>query len=63
MSVMVVMVRVVRGEGGRRERGGGGQRSRRRDNGLVRIAGGVGRRGATNAFVTSTVVVFRGCAG
>ena len=57
--VMVVVVWVVRGEGGRGERGGGGQRRRRRrDNGLVQIAGGVGRRGMTDAFVTSTVVVF-----
>ena len=64
MSVMVVMVRVVRGEGGRGEGGGGRQRwRRRRDDGLVRIAGGVGRRGTTDAFVTSTVIVFRGCAG
>ena len=64
MSVMVVMVWVVRGEGGRGERGGGRQRGRRRRNdGLVRIAGGVGRRGTTDAFITSTVVVFRGCTG
>ena len=57
MSVMVVVVRG--GEGGRGEGGGGGQRGRRRrDDGLVRIAGGVGRRGTADAFVTSTVVVF-----
>ena len=59
MSVMVVMVWVVRGEGGSGEGGGGRQRSRRRrDDGLVWIAGGVGRRGTTDAFVTSTVVIF-----
>ena len=58
MSVVVVLW-VVRGEGGRGERGGGRQQ-RRRNDGLIRIAGGggVGRGGRTDAFVTSTFVVF-----
>jgi hypothetical protein len=54
---MSVMVWVVRGEGGRGERGGG--RQRRRNYGLVRIAGGgVGREGTTDALVASTFVIF-----
>ena len=55
----MLVVWVVRGEGGRGERGGGRQ-GRRRDDELVWIAGGggVGRGGRTNALVTSTFVVF-----
>ena len=43
---------MVRGEGGRGERGGGGGR---REDRLV--VGGVGRGGATNALITSTFVI------